>query len=193
MDRPSLNVLFQKFHFKNNSIWWTMQQILRNDFEKWFWEMIYHGTSPMIYHFSKSFLKIWLFMFCLHSLAMVGWPIHSRTADTATVLSISQPAPIHREYEKNISRKFIYILLILKCTISENVVFEKWYFTTNDESRANQHWYHNEWRGGAESWVMISMLICKWWVMSCEISFLKNHIFRNFISILYIRSWTICN
>ena len=46
---------------------------------------------------------------------MVGRPIHSRTADTATVLSISQPAPIHREYEKNISRKFIYILLILKC------------------------------------------------------------------------------
>ena len=85
------------------------------NFEKRFWEMIYHGTSPMIYHFSKSFLKIWLFMFCLHSLAMVGWPIHSRTADTATVLSISQPAPIHREYEKNISRKFIYILLILKC------------------------------------------------------------------------------
>ena len=111
--------LFQKFHFKNNSIWWTMQQILRNDFEKWFWEMIYHGTSPMIYHFSKSFLKIWLFMFCLHSLAMAGWPIHSRTADTATVLSISQPAPIHREYEKNISRKFIYILLILK-----------WFFTS---------------------------------------------------------------
>ena len=83
-------------------------------------------------------------------------------------------------------------ILSSKCTISENVVFEKWYFTTNDESRANQHWYHNEWRGGAESWVMISMLICKWWVMSCEISFLKNHIFRNFISIFYIRSWTIC-
>ena len=79
--------LFQKFHFKNNSIWWTMQQILRNDFEKWFWEMIYHGTSPMIYHFSKSFLKIWLFMFCLHSLAMLGRPIHSRKADTATLLS----------------------------------------------------------------------------------------------------------
>ena len=93
------------------------------NFEKWFWEMIYHGTSPMIYHFSKSFLKIWLFMFCLHSLAMVGWPIHSRTADTATVLSISQPAPIHREYEKNISRKFIYILLILKCILIKR---EKW-------------------------------------------------------------------
>ena len=58
-----------------------------------------------------------LFMFCLHSLAMVGRPIHSRTANTATVLSISQPAPIYREYEKNISRKFIYILLILKCKL----------------------------------------------------------------------------
>ena len=61
-------------------------------------------------------------MFCLHSLAMVGRPIHSRTADTATVLSISQPAPIHREYEKNISRKLIYILLILKCSVLYTLV-----------------------------------------------------------------------
>ena len=29
--------------------------------------------------------------------------------------------------------------------------------------------------------------------LSCDISFLKNHFFRNFISIFYIRSWTICN
>ena len=92
----------------------------------------------------------------------------------------------------------IYIsvyLDILKCTTySENLVFEKWNFTTND--KANQHSYHNEWRGGAESWVMIWMLICQF--MSCEISFFKNHIFRNFISIFLYKElddgkfWEIC-
>merc|ERR1712001_56809 len=29
--------------------------------------------------------------------------------------------------------------------------------------------------------------------MSCDISFLINHFFRNFISIFYIRSWTLRN
>ena len=62
---------------------------------------------------------------------------------------------------------------------SENVVFEKWNFTTHDSSLANQHWYHNSWLGSASSFVMISMLICAWFVIRCEISFLKNHIFRN--------------
>ena len=33
------------------------------------------------------------------------------------------------------------------------------------------------------------VLICQ--AMSCDISFLKNHFFRNFISIFYIRSWTL--
>ena len=33
------------------------------------------------------------------------------------------------------------------------------------------------------------VLICQ--AMSCDISFLRNHFFRNFISIFYIRSWTL--
>ena len=65
-----------------------------------------------------------------------------------------------------------------KCTISENVVFEKWNISTNGE--ANQNNFINEWRGEAESWVYEIILICQ--VMSCDISFHKNHFFRNFIS-----------
>ena len=64
------------------------------------------------------------------------------------------------------------------CTISEKVVFVKWNITTNDE--ANQNNFINEWRGEAESWVYEIILICQ--VMSCDISFHKNHFFRNFIS-----------
>ena len=66
----------------------------------------------------------------------------------------------------------------MKCTISEKVVFEKWNITTNGE--ANQNNFINEWRGEAESWVYEIILICQ--VMSCDISFHKNHFFRNFIS-----------
>ena len=45
--------LFQKFHFKNNSIWWTMQQILRNDFEKWYIMALVPWYIISQNHFSK--------------------------------------------------------------------------------------------------------------------------------------------
>ena len=77
----------------------------------------------------------------------------------------------------------IFLLLYkIQCTISEKVVFVKWNITTNDE--ANQNNFINEWRGEAESWVYEIILICQ--VMSCDISFHKNHFFRNFISKLIV-------
>ena len=46
--------------------------------------------------------------------------------------------------------------------------------------KANQNDFINEWWGESESWIYKIILICQ--VMSCDISFHKNHFFRNFIS-----------
>ena len=110
----------------------------------------------------------------------IDWKCHNATP---SLLSLYLQYPKYLNTNHTIiclSFYFVCILLIpsLLCTISEKVVFVKWNITTNDE--ANQNNFINEWRGEAESWVYEIILICQ--VMSCDISFHKNHFFRNFIS-----------
>ena len=59
--------------------------------------------------------------------------------------------------------------------ISEKVVFVKWNITTHD--LANQNNFINSWLGFASSFVYEIILICL--VIRCDISFHKNHFFRN--------------
>ena len=111
--------LFQKFHFKNNSIWWTMQQILRNDFEKWYIMALVPWYIISQNHFSKFGCLCFVY---IHLQWWAGpYNLDQPTQPQCWVL-LSQPAPIHREYEKNISRKLIYILLILKCSFLYTLV-----------------------------------------------------------------------
>ena len=67
--------------------------------------MIYLGTSHMKCHISK-FVK-----------EAESAPVCAVMPEQPQPAFVVQPAPIHSEYDKNISTKFINILIILKCIL----------------------------------------------------------------------------
>ena len=101
-------------------------QILRNDFEKWY------------------------------IMGLVPWYIISQN-----------------HFSKFVALSIIYYYFWNE--ISEKVVFVKWNITTHD--LANQNNFINSWLGFASSFVYEIILICL--VIRCDISFHKNHFFRN--------------